>query len=116
MVADFGEPEFDGLGLGAGDALDKAEEGLRFGDCCRVVLPVGRLHFELVTICNQLAALLFEPVLQHLPIILRGLVIRLLREHLNDVYDRKPPGFGFFVIDATDFVAFEDGEVFIHDV
>ena len=38
----------------------------------------------------------------------------LLGEDLNDVYDGEPPGFGFLVIDAADFVAFEDGEVFVH--
>jgi len=31
-----------------------------------------------------------------------------------DVHDGKPPGFGFLVIDAADFVAFENGEVFVH--
>ena len=73
-------------------------------------------HFQSVTICHRLTSFFRQSLLELVPILPGGLKIRLLREHLNDVHDRKPPGFGFCVIDATDFVAFEDGEVFIHVV
>ncbi len=41
LVTDFGEPQFDGLGLGAGDALDEAQQGLGIGDIGKVALAVS---------------------------------------------------------------------------
>lgn len=114
FVADFCEPEFDGFGFGTGDALDEAEEGFGSGDGGLVILPVGCGHLQLVTICNQLAAFLFEPVFEDFPVVLGRLVVRLLGEDLDDVHDGEPPGFGFLVIDAANFVAFENGEVLVH--
>jgi hypothetical protein len=56
LAADAGEPEFDRLGLGAGDALDEAQQGLGIGDIGEVAFAVGGGQFQLVTICNWLKA------------------------------------------------------------
>ena len=46
LVADFGQPEFDRLGLGAGNALDEAQQGLGIGDVGEALFPVSRRHFS----------------------------------------------------------------------
>ena len=42
-------------------------------------------------------------------------LIGLLGEYLNDVYYRKPPRFGLFVVEATNSVSFKNGQVFFHN-
>ena len=56
LVADAGEPEFDRLGLGAGNALDEAQQGLGIGDIGEAAIAVGGGQFESVTICHGLTA------------------------------------------------------------
>ena len=62
FVAHLGEPEFDGLGLWAGNALDEAQQGLRGCDVGEVAFAVGGRQFQSVTICHRLA---FSRVLFH---------------------------------------------------
>ena len=87
LVTDLGQPEFDWLGLGAGDALDEAQEGLGGGDVGEIIFPVGGGHFQLVTVCHQLTAFFAEPLFQLIPILSGRLGIRLLREYPDDVHD-----------------------------
>ena len=58
LVADLGQPEFDRLGLGAGNALDEAQQSLGIGDIREVAFAIGGFQFQLVTIYNQLRSLL----------------------------------------------------------
>ena len=62
LVTDFGQPEFDRLGLGAGNALDEAKQGLGIGNIGEVAFAVGSGQFQLVTIRHLLTAFLVEPL------------------------------------------------------
>jgi hypothetical protein len=62
-----------------------------------------------------LAAFLVEPVFQHLPAVSGALVIRLIREHLNDVHNRGEPHFGLLIVDTADFVSLKNGQFFFHN-
>ena len=42
-------------------------------------------------------------------------MFKLLRQHPDDVHQGKPPRLGRLVVDAADFVSFENSEVFFHD-
>ena len=114
LVADLGQPKLDRFGLGTGNALDEAQKGFSRGRVGEITFAVGGGQFQLVTICNQLTSLLVESVLQDFPVILGQLVIRLLRQHLNDVHDGKPPSLRRFVVMAADLMTFKNGEVFVH--
>lgn len=109
FVAHLGQPELDGLGLGAGNGLDQAEEGFRGGDIGEVLLAIRSGELQSVTICNHLTTFLRQSAFQDLPVVSGGLVIRLLDEHLKDVDYREPPGSGGFVMDPADLVLFEEG-------
>ena len=80
-----------------------------------VAFAVSGRQFQLVTVCNQLASLLPQPVFQHFPVVLGHLIIRLLGKHLDDVHDGKEPHLGLLVVDAANFVSFKNGEVFFHN-
>ena len=41
LVADLGQPKFDGLSFGAGNTLHKAQQSFDIGDIGEVILPVG---------------------------------------------------------------------------
>jgi len=74
---------------------------------------MGSRHLQLVTGCHQLTSLLGKPALELVPVFAGGQVIRLLRQHLHHINDRKPPGFHGFVVHTTDGLAFElGGQVF----
>ena len=87
LVADTGEPELDRFGLGAGNALDEAQQGLGIGDIGESLLAVLRQHFQLVTICYQFTSLSSQAAFEHLPILSRCLIIGLLRQYADDVHD-----------------------------
>jgi len=108
--------ELDRLGLRAGHALDEAQEGLGIGHVGEVAFAVGGGQFQLVTICNQLTSFLLQTVFQHFPVALGGLVIRLLRQHPDDVHNGEKPRLGLLVVDAADFVPLKNGEVLFHNV
>jgi len=100
-------PEFHRLSLWAWDRLNQSQQGLGLGHRCHVILAVGGLHFQLVTICNQLTALLGQPVLQDLPVVLGGLVIGLVYQDLDDVDHREPPGLRGIIIEPADLMLLE---------
>lgn len=56
------EPEFEGFGFGRRDGLDEPKQLLGIRDIGEALLPVGRGHFQSVTICNGLAATLLVVV------------------------------------------------------
>ena len=116
LIANPGKPEFDGFGLGAGHALDEAQQGLGGGRVSEALFAILRRHFQLVTIRHQLTAFLAQPLFQLVPIFSGGSKIRLLGQHADDVHDGKPPRFGRLVVMAADFVAFKNGEVVFHRV
>ena len=114
FIAHLGQPQLDGLGLRAGHGLHKAQQGFGCGYVGQPLPAITRGHFQLVTICHQLAAFLHQALFELAPVLAGGLIIRLLRQHLDDIDDREPPGFGRFVIDATDFVFLENGRLVFH--
>jgi len=116
LVADFGQPKLDRFGLGAGDALDEAQQCLGGGNVGEITFAVGGGHFQLVTIRHQLTALLGQPLLEFVPIFSGGRKIRLLRQHPDDVHDREPPRLGRRVVVAADFVAFKNNQFIFHGV
>ena len=46
---------------------------------------------------------------ENFPVVLGSLVIRLLRQHLDDVHNGEEPCLGLFIVDAADFAFLEDG-------
>ena len=115
LVADAGEPEFDRLGLGAGNALDEAQEGLGIGDVGEAHFTVVGGQFEPVTICHQLTSLFVQALSELVPVFSGGLVIGLLGEYLDDVHDGEEPSLGLFVVEAADSVSLKNGQVFFHN-
>ena len=109
-----GQPEFDGFGLGAGHALDEAQQGFSSGHVREIFFAVGGGHFQLVTICYQLTALFGQAAFEDFPVFSGRLIIRLLGEHADDVHDGKPPRLGSVVVVAANLVPFKNGEVTIH--
>ena len=47
LVAHLGQPQLDGLGLGAGDGLHQTQKGLRAGAVGLTLLAVRRRQFQL---------------------------------------------------------------------
>jgi hypothetical protein len=78
-----------------------------------ITFAVGGGHFQLVTVCYQLTALFGQTAFEHLPILSGRLIIR-LRQHPDNVHDRKPPRLGRLVVVAADFVAFKNNQFFFH--
>ena len=62
VLADLGQPEFDRLSLGAGDALDEAQQRLGGGRVGEIIFPVGGGHFQLATFCDHLTSPGFQTV------------------------------------------------------
>jgi hypothetical protein len=96
--AHFGQPQFDGLGFGAGDGLDQAQQAFGGGYVCQVIFAVSRWQFQSVKVCHLLTALLTQALFELVPVFARSLVISLLRQHLHHVNHRKPPGLRVFVV------------------
>lgn len=114
LVADFGQPELDRLGLGAGNRLDNAQQGLGIGHIGEAGFAIGGGHFRLVTICHQLTFLLLEALLELVPILTRSLVIRLLNQRRDNIHHRKIPGFRRLVLCPANLEVLENGKgVFI---
>ncbi len=49
FAPDLGQPLFERLGLGAGNALDDAQQRLLIGCVGQALLAVRRFHFQLLT-------------------------------------------------------------------
>jgi hypothetical protein len=82
---------------------------------CIIVLPVSSFHFQSVTFCNRLISLFIQAVFQNLPIVSCSLIIRLLYQHLNNIYYREIPCLRFLIIYSADFVIFKYSKrVFFH--
>ena len=56
----------------------------------KVAFAVGRLHFQLVTICYRLVPFLCQSAFQYLPVLASRLVVA-VGEHRNHVHHREPP-------------------------
>ncbi len=109
LIADPGKPAFEGLGLGAGNGLDQAEDA--FGvPALKQLASAGRVEFEakggdklspsFESVGQKLVALaeLFQ--------IVAG--INGVGQHGNDIRDNEPP---FVVVNrAADFLALKQGE------
>jgi hypothetical protein len=88
--------------------MDKAQQSLGARDVGEAHLAVIGGQFELVTICHQLTSLLFQTLSELVPVLSGRLVVRLLRQHLDDVNDREQPCFGLVVVQTADFAFLED--------
>jgi hypothetical protein len=115
FVAHLGQPELDGLGLGAGNGLHQAQQGFGGGDVGEALFAIGCRHLQLVTICHQFAALFAEPPLELVPVFARSEVIGLLCQHLHHVHHREPPDVGSFVVHAANGLTVELSGQDLHD-
>ena len=68
FIADFGQPLFEGFGLGGGGGLDKAEQLFGVGDVGQIRFTICRLHFELSQKLGQVTAFLLQFGFQCIPI------------------------------------------------
>lgn len=116
LVARFGQPQLDGLGLGARHGLHQAQQGFGGGHVGKPLLAVGSEHLQLVTACHQLTAFLIQPALELVPVLAGSQIVGLLGQHLHDVNDRKPPSLRRLVIHAANGLAIELGWHNFHGV
>lgn len=114
LVAHLRQPQLDRLGLGAGHRLHQAQQGFGGGDIGQALLAVLGGHFQLVTVCYQLAAFLVQTTFQHLPVFSGGLIVSRLRQHPNNVDHRKQPRLSRLVIHAADCMRFKNGWLGLH--
>jgi hypothetical protein len=112
----LGEPKLDGLGFGAGDGLDQAQQGFSGGDVSEVVFAVCSRQFQSVTSCHRLTALFGKPPPELVPVFARCLVVGLLSQHLHHVDHRKSPDFRGLVVHAAYGLAVEFGRQYFHAV
>jgi len=108
LIAHFGQPQLDRLGLGAGDGLNQAQQCFGIGGVGQIFFAISRFQFQSVTICHRLTPLFFKPLFQLVPVFSGRLKIRLIEQCLNDVHHGKIPCFSDFIINAPDFVLFEN--------
>lgn len=109
LVAHFRQPELDGLSFRAGHRLDQSQQGLGGGHVGLAQLTVVSGHFQLVTVCHQLTSFLGQPLFQFVPILARGLVVRLLGQGLDDVVYGEPPRLRGIIVETTDLMLLEEG-------
>ena len=107
LVADFGEPTFEGLGLGRGDGLNEAEKLLGIGNVGHPLFAVCGGHFQTVTIRHGFIAFLFEAFLELSPI---GSGINTFGENRDDIDDGENPFFLAGVPGAADLFFFKKGD------
>ena len=107
LVADFGEPAFEGLGLGGWDGLDETQKLFRISDIGHALFAVGGGHFQPVTICNGFIALILEAFFYDPPIDLR---IRTVGEDRNHIHDGKMPFFFHCIPSPADLLFFKEGD------
>ena len=107
FIADPGQPYLDRLSLRAGNGLDETQKRFR-------ISGIGIAHFTIfcnqlqpVTFCNRFTSLFIQAVFQNLPIVSCCLIIRLLDQHLNNIYYREIPCFRILIIYSADFVIFK---------
>lgn len=91
---------------------------------------IGGGQCQSVTICHRLPPFLLQPLFEFVPVltcmnalmprghgcasaVTRGLIIR-LRQHLNNIDHRKPPGYRHFVTDAAEVMGFEQCHLGFH--
>ena len=67
-----------------------------------------------MTICHLLATLFVEAPFELIPIFPGSEIVCLLRQHLNHVYHREPPGLGGFVKHSADGLAIKVGSQNFH--
>ena len=107
LVADLGEPEFEGLGLGRGDGLDEAEESLCVGSADGANFPIRSRHGYQGTICHPVGIKGRIALSQLLDIVFN---IGRAGEEFDDVVDREIPLFLGLVPSATDLFFFKEGD------
>lgn len=107
FVADPCQPEFERLRFGRWDGLDEPEKLLGVRHVGEALPAVVGGHFQSVTICNGLIALIEQPLLHDPPIDLR---IRASGQHGDDVGDGEIPLFFGFVPGAADLFFFKQDD------
>ena len=84
LPAHLRQPQLEGFGLGRGDGLDDAQKLPGIGCVGLIIFPVGGTHFQLTTICSQLAAFFLKTAFQHAPILSWIGTVRKRAYHIHD--------------------------------
>jgi len=94
-------------GSALGDGMDEAEELFGVGDIGQALPAIGSGHFQSVTFCNGLVAIISQTLFQHPPI---NLGIVAFRQDCNDVHDGEIPFLFVAVPCAADLLFFKEND------
>ena len=91
LPADHRQPRLERLGFLGGNGLDDAQKLLGVGNVREAVFTVRRPHFQLVTIRHQFIALVFQPLLQLVPVFPPGIIVGAVCQHADNIHNGKIP-------------------------
>ena len=114
LPADHRQPRLERLGFLGGNGLDDAQKLLRVGNVREAVFTVRRPHFQLVTIRHQFIALVFQPLLQLVPVFSPGIIVGAVCQDADNIHNGKIPFLPFSVLRHADLLVLKKLNLVFH--